>query len=170
MLCAVNPTPSFVFNWSWMPPTKLSLCLFSLVASCQQDHRSSLGKVDQGGSEVQIAGFQHCRLGNNVLFLGEGVVEVAAAEDEGIWGCESKDKRLGRRGQNSGMSLCLGFCRGQWKSSLFLSQPALTIVGKSLPCRLECLCGLRIHEAGLFFQHGFATWWIPRTVWICSAG
>lgn len=150
MLCAVNPTPSFVFNWSWMPPTRLSLCLFSLVASCQQDHRASLGKVDQGGSEVQIAGFQHCRLGSNVLFLGEGVVEVAAAEDEGIWGCESKDKRLGRRGQNSGMSLCLGFCRGQWKSSLFLSQPALTIVEKAF------LAGWSVSVVSASMRQGFS--------------
>lgn len=43
----------------------------------------------------------------------------------------AKTKDWKRRGQNSGMSLCLGFCRGQWKSSLFLSQPALTIVGKA---------------------------------------
>lgn len=89
MFCAVNPTPSFVFNWNWMPPTRLSLSLFSLVASWQQDHRASLGKVDQGGSEVQIAAFQHRQLGSKVLFLGKGVVEVAA-KDEGIWGCESE--------------------------------------------------------------------------------
>lgn len=29
------------------------------------------------------------------------------------------------------MSLSLGLCRGQWKSSLFLFQPAVTIMGKS---------------------------------------
>lgn len=155
MLCAVNPTPSFVFNWSWLPPTRLSLSLFSLVASCQQDHRASLGKVGQGGSEVQIARFQHHQLSSHVLFLGEGVLEVAAKEDEGIWGCENEDKRL-RRGQNSGMSLCLCFCRGQWKSSLFLSQLALTIVGKAF------LAGWSVSVVPASMRQGFFSAWISN--------
>lgn len=163
MLCAVNPTPSFVFNWSWMPPTRLFLSLFSLVASCQQDHRASLGKVDQGGSEVQIPGFQHCQLGSNVPCLGEGVLEVATKEDEGIWACKSEDKRLGRTGQNSGMSL--GFCRGQWKSSLFLSQPAVTIVGKAFlqsvsvvpaSMRQSFSFSMDLQPVGSTGEHGFA--------------
>lgn len=79
-----------------MSPARVNLCLFSLVASCQQDHRASvaLGRCDKGGSEVQIAGFQHCKLMSNAPFLGEGVMGVATKEGEGIWGCESKDKRL----------------------------------------------------------------------------
>lgn len=83
-------------------------------------------------------------------------MRVAAKEDGGIWGCESQDKRLGRRRQNSGMSLCLGFCRGQWKSSLFLSQPALTIVGK-----LSLQAGVSLwsrHPCGRAFL----------SAWICS--
>lgn len=42
--------------------------------------------------------------------------------------------------------------------------------GKSLPCRLQCLCGPGIHEAGFFFQHGFATHRIHRRTQICSVG
>lgn len=170
MLCAVNSTPSFVFSWSWMPPTRFSLSLFSLEASCQQDHRGSLGKVDQGGSEVQIAGFQHHQLGSNVAFLGEGVVEVAAKEDEGTWGCESKDKRLEKERTKLRNVLVFGFLQGTVEE-LPLPVPAgSNHCGKSLPCTLECLCGPGIHEAGFFFQHGFATCRIHRRAGICSVG
>lgn len=65
--------------------------VFSLVASCQQDRRAStaLGRGDKGGSEVQIAGFQHCELMSNMPFLGEGLMQVTTKEGEGI---ESKDR------------------------------------------------------------------------------
>lgn len=116
---------------------------------------------------MQITEFQHCQLGSNVSFLGEGVVEVAAKEDEEIWGWESEDKRLGRRGQNSGMSLCLDFCRGQWKSSLFLSQPAVTIVGKAFlagwsvsvvpaSMRQDFSFKMDLQPIGSTGEHGFA--------------
>ena len=113
-----------------MPLTRLTLCLFFLVASCQQNPRAraALGRCDKGGSEMEMAGFQHLELMSSVPFLGEGVIEVATEGGEGV---ESKDKRSGRRGQNSRMSLSLGFCRGQWKRSLLLFQPAPAIMEKA---------------------------------------
>lgn len=62
-----------------MPPTRVNLCLFSLVASCQEDHRArvALGRCNKGGSGVQIAGLLHCELVSHVPFLGEGVMEAA---------------------------------------------------------------------------------------------
>lgn len=152
MLCAVNSTPSFVFSWSWMPPTRFSLSLFSLEASCQQDHRGSLGKVDQGGSEVQIAGFQHQQLSSNMAFLGEGVVEVAAKEDEGTWGCESKDKRLEKERTKLRNVLVFGFLQGTVEELPLPVPTGSNHCGKSLPCTLECLCGPGIHEAGFSFS------------------
>lgn len=69
-------------------------------------------------------------------------------------------KTRGRRGQNAGVSLSLGFHRAQWKSSLFLFQPALTIADKAflagwsvsvvLTSMRQCW-SMRIHR-----QHGFA--------------
>lgn len=80
-----------------------------------------------GGSEVQIAGSLHCDLVSSVPVLGEEVREVGTEEGEVICSCESKDEMGKEWRQNSQISFSLGFYGGQWKSSLFLFHPALTI-------------------------------------------
>lgn len=54
-------------------------------------------------------------------------MEVGAEEGEVFCSYESKDEMGKERRQNPEMSLSLGFYGGQWKSSLFLFQTALTI-------------------------------------------
>lgn len=76
---------------------------------------------------MQSAGSLHCDLVISVAVLGEGVMEVGAEEGEVVCSYESKDEMGKERRQNPEMSLSLGFYGGQWKSSLFLVQTALTI-------------------------------------------
>lgn len=76
---------------------------------------------------MQSAGTLHCDLVISVAVLGEGVMEVGAEEGEVVCSYESKDEMVKERRQNPEMSLSLGFYGGQWKSSLFLVQTALTI-------------------------------------------
>lgn len=108
--------------------------VFSLVASCQPDHRAStaLGRGDKGGSEVQIAGFQHCELMSNMPFLGEGLMQVTTKEGEGI---ESKDRAETRdwEGEDKLRSvLVVVFLQGTVEELPLPVQPVPTIAGKSL--------------------------------------
>lgn len=60
---------------------------------------------------MQFAGFQHSELMSNVPFLGEGVMELATREGDGIWGCESKDE-IGKERTKLSNVLVFGFLRG----------------------------------------------------------
>lgn len=60
---------------------------------------------------MQLVGFQHSELMSNVPFLGEGVMELATREGEGIWGCESKEK-IGKERTKLWNVLVFGFLQG----------------------------------------------------------
>lgn len=92
MFPAVNPAPQFCVYLELGAPHQVN-SVFVFLASHQRDHRASvaLGRCDKEGSEVQITGFQPCEVRSNVLFLGEGVMEAATKEGEGIWGWKTRD-------------------------------------------------------------------------------